>query len=171
MSLPGSPDPTRDQAASLVMEASNDPGWGMFVWLALTLGAPPGELCALRWSDVDLDTAALAQRGRRVPLDPRTVTLLRAYLAHCTAQAAILGIERDPGAYMFSPSPDGATAPGLETITERFDRTCAAVGLTSRLEQLPHYSVTDLVASGVDVRSVQWRLQRGLSRIQRRPRS
>ncbi|PSJ29653.1 hypothetical protein B7P34_06235 [Streptosporangium nondiastaticum] len=32
--------PTPVQAATIVMEALNDPGWGMFVWLALTRRHP-----------------------------------------------------------------------------------------------------------------------------------
>ncbi|WP_322767461.1 tyrosine-type recombinase/integrase [Frankia sp. Cr1] len=172
------------------MEASNDPGWGMFVWLAMTVGARRGELCVLRWGDVDFDTGVLtirssiAQAGgriweegtgvdrqRRIVLDAQTIALLRAYLAHCTAQAAILGIERHPDAYVFSLSPDGGTASESDAVTERYVRMCAGLGWNMHLDQLPHYSATELIAAGVDMRAVIWRLQRGLSRIQRRPRA
>ena len=70
--------------------------WGVLVWLAMTTGARRGELCALRWKDVDLDRAvlnvrsAIAQEGsqtwekdtkthqqRRIALDKTTVGLLR----------------------------------------------------------------------------------------------
>jgi integrase len=153
------------------MEASNDPGWGMFVWLARTAGVRHGELCVLRWDDVDLDVGVLTIRQRRIVLDAQTITLLRAYLAHCAAQAAILGIERRPDAYVFSLSPDGGTAPEPDTVTERYARTCADLGWIMHLDQLPHYSAAELVAAGVDMRAFTWRLQRGLSRIQRRPRA
>lgn len=182
--------PTHAQAATIVMEASNDPGWGMFVWLAMTVGARCGELCVLRWDDVDFGTGALTIRSsipqvsgriweedtrtdrqqRCIVLDAQTITLLRAHLSHCAAQAAILGIERRPDAYVFSPSPDGGTAPEPDMATERYARMCAALGWNMHLDQLPHYSATELIAAGVDVRSFNWRLQRGLSRIQRRPR-
>ncbi|MWA04963.1 tyrosine-type recombinase/integrase [Actinomadura sp. LD22] len=168
-SAPSPSSPTRPQAAAIVMEASNDPGWGMFVWLALTTGAPGGELCVLRWDDVDIDAGAVAIGGRRSGLDAETITLLRAHLAHCRAQAAMLGIERRPGAYVFSTSPDGGAAPEPDTVVERYARTCASLGWTMHLDRLPHYSAAELVAAGVDVRALHWRLQRGLSRIQRRP--
>ncbi|GAB1645704.1 tyrosine recombinase XerC [Krasilnikovia sp. MM14-A1259] len=62
--------PSVDEAARIVTEAWRDPDWGTFVWCAMTLGARRGELCALRWQHVDLDTnvvVTLAQgdlRGR-----------------------------------------------------------------------------------------------------------
>ncbi len=167
--------PTQAQAATIAMEASQDPDWGMFVWLAMTTGANRGELCALRWDGVDFDIGVLTIRSgiaqaeqRRI--DPQTITLLRAYLAHCAAHAAILGIERSPDAYVFSLSPDGRTASKPDTATQRYGAMCARLGWNMHLDQLPHYSATELIAAGVDVRTVNWRLQRGLSRIQRRPR-
>ncbi|WP_281424898.1 tyrosine-type recombinase/integrase [Pseudonocardia nigra] len=78
----------------------------MLVWLAMTTGARRGELCALRWNDVDFATAvidiesSIAQIGtrvwekdtkthqrRRIVLDPQTLALLTAYLHHRAAQA------------------------------------------------------------------------------------
>ncbi|WP_146166776.1 hypothetical protein [Streptosporangium nondiastaticum] len=175
MPTPSPSPPTRAQAATIVMEASNDPGWGMFVWLAMTAGAGPGELCVLRWDDVDFTTGVLVVRSRgdqgRIVLDAETITLLRSYLAHCAAQAAILGIERHPGAYVFSPSPDGRTAPGPAPVMERYARMCAGLGWTTHLDQLPHYSAAELITAGVDVCAFNWRLKRGLSRIQRRPKA
>jgi integrase len=170
---PNPSPPTQAQAATIVMEASNDPGWGMFVWLALTVDARHGELCVLRWDDVDFDTDVLTIRSsmRRIVLDVQTITLLRAYLAHCAAQAVMLGIERRPDGYVFSLSPDGGTAPGPDMITERYARMCVDLGWNMHLDQLPHYSATELIAAGVDVRTFNWRLQRGLSRVQRRPRA
>lgn len=181
--VPSPSPPTQAQAATIVMEASNDPGWGMFVWLAMTAGARRGELCVLRWDDVDIDAGVLTIRSgigeedtktdgqRRIALDALTITLLRAYLAHCAAQAAILGIERRTDAYVFSPSPDGGIAPAPDEVTERYARMCAALGWNMHLDQLPHYSETELTAAGLDVRTFSWRLQRALSRIQRRPRA
>jgi len=186
---PNPSPPTQTQAATIAMEASQDPGWGMFVWLAMTTGARCGELCALRWDHVDFDTGVLTiqssiaeadsrtrekdskiHQQRRIMLDPQTITLLRAYLAHCAAQATILGIERRPGAYVFSLSPDGGTAPEPDTATQRYAQMCARLGWDMHLHQLRRYPATELIAAGVDMRTFTWRLQRGLSRIQRRPR-
>ena len=164
------PTPTQSQAAKTVMEASNDPGWGMFVWLAVTTGTTASGLCALRWDDIDLDSGVLTIRDHRMALDPRTVPLLRAYLAHCAARAAINGIERQADPYVFSPAPDGGTAPDLEEMAERYTLMCEQLGFDADLAHLPHYSANELVAAGVDLLNLHWRLQRGLSRIQRRPK-
>lgn len=179
---PASGPPTRTPAlaATIVMEASNDPGWGMFVWLAMTADVRPAELCALRWDDIDLDNGELTVRPgpapgtdeqRRIDLSPQTTTLLRAHLAHCTAQAAMLGIERLPGAYVFSLMPDGGRAWDPAEAAARHARTCASLGWDTDRAGLPRYSVEELIAAGVDLLALNWRLQRGLSRIQRRPKA
>lgn len=168
--------PTRSQAATIVTEASNDPGWGMFVWLAMSAGARCAELCDLCWDDVDWESGVLTIRSgtgqrRPVTLDGQTITLLRAYFSHCAAQAAILGMERRPGAYVFSPSPDGGLAPDPDAAAERYVRMCRDLSWNMTIDRLPRYSAAELFAAGVDERAFQWRLQRGLSRIQRRPKA
>jgi len=51
------------EAARIVTAAwEADPDWGAFVWLAMTTGPRRSELCALRWSDVELDEAVLTLR-------------------------------------------------------------------------------------------------------------
>ena len=84
--------PSPEEAAQIVDAAWEDPDWGTFVWLTMTTGARRGELCALRWSHVDLDRSvitlrrAISQFGRqrsekdtkthqqrRLTLDPETV--------------------------------------------------------------------------------------------------
>jgi integrase len=164
----------------------------MFVWLAMISGLPYDELCALRWDDVDFesgellalpsipsiaqagshssDTDTMVRRPRRIELDPHTITLLRAYQSHCAAHAAINGIERHPNPYVFSPSPDGWTEPEPDAVARRFAQMCARLGWEGGIHQLRQYSATELIEAGVDMLAFSWRLHRGLSRIQRRPR-
>lgn len=52
--VPNPHPPSAAEAARIVNEAWKDPDWGTFIWLAMTTGARRGELCALRWSRIDL---------------------------------------------------------------------------------------------------------------------
>ncbi|MGI9001376.1 MAG: site-specific integrase [Pseudonocardia sp.] len=47
--------PTAAQAARIVAEAWKDPEWGALILVAMTTGSRRGELCAVRWSAVNLD--------------------------------------------------------------------------------------------------------------------
>jgi integrase/DNA-binding transcriptional regulator YhcF (GntR family) len=172
--------PTAEQAAAIVNKAFVDFGWGMFVWLAMTTGARRGELCALRWDLLELDKAAISirtsigQQGsktwekdtkthqqRRISLDTVTVSLLRAYRQHCEALAKEMGRTIDPYGRIFSTSIDHSTWIKPDTITQRYRRMCEKLGWNMNIHQLRHYSATELIAAGVDVRTVAGRLGHG----------
>jgi integrase len=66
--------PTPKQAAALLTRAwEKDPDWGCLLWVAMTTGRRRGELCALRWYDVDFEaellTIARAYVPERAPQD------------------------------------------------------------------------------------------------------
>lgn len=172
--------PTPDEAAAIVNEAFKDLRWGMFVWLAMTTGARRGELCALRWDRLDLDNAviwirsSIAQDGaktwekdtkthqqRRIALNAETVGLLRAYRQHCEAEAQIVGTTIKKTGRVFSPAVDHSTWLKPSSVSQRYRRMCAKLGWDMHLHQLRHYSATELIASGVDVRTVAGRLGHG----------
>jgi integrase len=174
---PNPEPPTAEQAARIVTEAWRDPDWGMLVWLALVTGARRGELCALTWERVDFAAGvvsvrtSIAQRNgrtweketkahqqRRVTLDDQTLALLRAYRRRRTEQAEALGLSLAPTSRVFSLSPDGSTWINPDTVTRRYARMCARLGWDMHIHQLRHYSATELVAAGVDVRTVAGRL-------------
>ncbi len=119
--------PSATEAARLVERAWEDPDWGMLVWLTMTTGARRGELCALRWSHVDLVTGvvtlsrAIAQDGshreekdtkthqqRRVALDLETVAALTEHWKRCSARAAAGDVSLTSEAFAFSLVPDGS---------------------------------------------------------------
>ena len=43
-------------------------------------------------------------------------------------------------------------------VTERYGKMCAASGIDSHLHALRHYSATELITAGVDLRTVAGRL-------------
>ncbi len=165
--------PTPAQAARVAAEAWKDPDWGMFVWLAMTTGARRGELCALRWDRIDFVTGVLdirtsiaqvntrmwekdtkTHQRRWIVLDAQTIALLRTYLQHVARRSASLGIELSDGSFVFSGSPDGSTCLKPDTVTQRYSRMCARLGWDMHIHQLRHYSATELIAAGVDDRTV-----------------
>ena len=61
--------PSPEEAAQIVDAAWEDPDWGTFVWLTMTTGAQRGELCALRWSNVDPASGGVRLRGEHADPD------------------------------------------------------------------------------------------------------
>lgn len=173
--------PTPDEAARLIAESFRvDPDWGMLVWLTMVTGARRGELCALRWRHVDLERTvvtvrrAIAQDGndteekdtkthqrRHVTIDPGTVTALAEHRERWERRAAALGIAPSPDAFVFSNSPDCSTSLKPSSVTQRYGRMAGRLGIDTHLHNLRHYSATELIAGGVDVRTVAGRLGHG----------
>ena len=157
-----------------------DPDFGMLLWLDFTTGARRAELCGLRWSCIDFDRREViflrnyVQRGRhhrdkdtkthqsrRLALDDVTVELLADYLDRCRARAGPCGIELRPGAYVFSAHPDGHAPLAPDSVSQHIRRFSARIGMSDHLHQLRHYSATQLLAEGVDLRTVAGRLGHG----------
>lgn len=181
MPQPNPHPPSASDAARLVTEAWKDADWGAFVWLAMTTGARRGELCALRWGHVDLAAAVASLRmslyvdddgelkekdtkthqQRRVALDAETVEVLRDHLARCEARVPARVSALPADAYVFSPDPDGTSPLVPDTATQRFARMADRLGVDTNLHALRHYSATELIAAGVDVRTVAGQLGHG----------
>ena len=176
------PDPpSAQEAAALLNEAWTDPEWGLLLWLTMITGPRRGEVSALRWRHIDFDRAALwfhrsnAQtmagireketktgQRRKVALDPETLALLAQHRQVCEERCDTLGCAFDPEAFVFSPAPDGSAPYAPRAITQRYRRMAIKLKLRStRLHSLRHYSATELVAAGVDLRTVAGRLGHG----------
>ena len=179
---PARPEPPAvGEAARLIEEAARrDPDWGAFVWVTTTTGARRGELCALHWQDLDLDGRVVdlrraisrAENGwiekdtkthqhRRIVLDDETVALLREHRLRCEQRAASLDVELAPSAYVFSLEPGGGRFLVPDSVTQRYDRMAARLGIETTLHKLRHYSATELINAGVDLRTVAGRLGHG----------
>jgi integrase len=141
------------------------------------LAARRGELCAVRWSDVDLDQGGVLIAGgivrvpgeslvdkatkthakRRVAIGADTVELLRAHRLAQAKDALACGTTLAAHAYVFSHAPDGSAPINPDGITHRFRRLARRLGVHCRLHDLRHFMVTQLVAGGVDWRTVAGR--------------
>jgi integrase len=141
--------PTPADAARILNAAWRDPDWGALLWTAMTTGARRGELCAVRWSSVNLDDGrqtlwlrrAIRKEGgrlveaelkthqqRRIALDAETVAVLREHRERCEERAAALGVALSADAFVFSGAPDGSTFPTPDTVTQRYERLAGRLG-------------------------------------------
>jgi integrase len=175
--------PPAVEAAARLLEAAaeDDAGLGLFLRLAVILGARRGELRGLRWSRVDPEHGeVLVARGviyvpgeplierdtktygeRRVALDPATLELLRAHRERAEVAAEEFGVSLPADAYVFSRSPDGLVPMRPDGMSHRFAKLRKRLGVTCRLHDLRHFMVTQLVASGMDVRTIAGRAGHG----------
>ncbi len=175
------PPPTPDEVAAF-MEAAwqRDPDLGTLLWLAMVTGARRGELCGLRWSYVRpaegflLISRSYVQKGanhqekdtkthqaRRVALDEVTVEILTEHRARCDERAAVCSVTVKPDGYLFSLMPD-ASAPLLpETLSGRMMRLTKTTGIHITLRSLRHYAATQMLTSGIDLRTTAGRLGHG----------
>jgi integrase len=170
--------PDAEAVARLLSAATEqDPELGLFLRLAVVLGARRSELVGLKWRDVDLgagevliasgvvrvagqpliDKDTKTHAKRRVAVGASTVELLRAQRARQAEAALASGTPLAPDAYVFSRSANGRSAISPDGISHRFQELAAALGISARLHDLRHFMVTQLVAGGVDWRTVSGR--------------
>ncbi len=120
---PGAGDATRLLSAAM----GEDPELGLFLRLAVMLGARRGELCALHWPDIDFNRGEVLIAGnvvrvpkqalvhkdtkthakRRVAVGASTVELLRARRVAQAKNALSCGTTLAADAYVFSHVADG----------------------------------------------------------------
>jgi integrase len=150
----------------------------VYAVLAANLGARRGEICALQWPDVDLEAGTITvrralvdggpgvgivakgtktTRDRAVALDAPTVGLLRSYRRERMELALSIGVQ--PGPWVFASDPAGVIAPRPDSVSRRFSKLRDELGLSHvRPHDLRHFVATQLLAAGVDPRTVAGRL-------------
>jgi integrase len=155
-----------------------DPRMAALLMLAALTGMRRGELCALRWSDIDLETGTIevarsvvvipgglaekspkTDRSRSVALDAVAVALLRHHHARTVSVVTEASGQLAPDAFVFSPVADCTTPFRPDNVTSFFIRVRNEVGAkTVKLHDLRHFTATQLIGAGVDIRTVAGRL-------------
>jgi integrase len=178
------PDPPSAADAARLLDAAfeMDDDWGTLVWLVMTTGIRRGEVCALRWRHVDLDGETIEIRRaytlhkgvgvekdtkthqmRRIALDSETVALLREHRARVQARLADLGGSFSEQTYVFTSvrAPDHSKPYSPHAVSSRYKDMAERLGIDTHLHSLRHYSATELLSAGVDLRTVAGRLGHG----------
>ena len=177
---PPEPDPPSPaEAARLVEEAFRmDVDWGTLVWLVMTTGMRRGELCGLRFSRLDLDGEVIDLRrswvggrekdtkthqARRIALDNETVVLLRKQRARVAERVRSLGAAFTDDLFVFAGTRtlDHTQPYSPNAVTQRYKDMATRLDIDSHLHALRHYSATELLSAGVDLRTVAGRLGHG----------
>jgi integrase len=162
-------------AAALVKLETIKPVLAVMARLAVVTGARRGSLCALRWTDLDLDTGRFqiarsirsvdgrllegptktGEIGRGV-LDTGTIDMLSRWRRRCRETCMRVGVPLLADGFVVSPMPDGSEPTNPDTLTGWWNRHRQAAGLdnTVRLHDLRHAMASELLAAGVDPATV-----------------
>lgn len=165
---------TLTEARAVLVTAESDPLAALWR-LAIAAGLRQGELCALRWPDVDLDAgsvavvAALEQRtGRKpvraetktarsrrtIPLDAATVEALQRHRARAAESALAAGRSYDLTGWIFRRT-RGEGPLTMSIVWKAWRRLAERAGVRAvRFHDLRHTTATVMLAQGVDVRTV-----------------
>lgn len=183
--------PTPEQVSALV-RAADDPVLAVALALAALTGGRRGEICALRWSDIDMVQGRIriarsltvvdgkghegptkTHQCRDIALDDVGVGVLRRRWDYMRdlAERADSPLGDDP--YVLSYDAHGGRPIGPDTLTHRFKALCSQLEATAaksaktegrtvteaerypfHFHDLRHFSVTTLIADGVDIRTV-----------------
>lgn len=159
--------PTAQVIGVLLAKAeTDDPTLALAVRLAVATGARRGELCALRWSDVDLEAGVVhiaravvevTGRGsvvkapksyadRWVSIDAGTVAALHKHRANASQSS---------DAYILSRHPSGSRPWTPSNLTAHWINLCKAAGAPGiRFHDLRHFSVSHLLDAGISLPAV-----------------
>lgn len=173
--------PSASEMATIIETAyQSDQEWGIYLWLSAVTGARRGEVVALQWEDIDLDGGVVTldenyvrgpdglilkdtktHQGRRVSLDSETVSLLRQRREAIAARLKKFGLAVTGKTWLFSAKPDMSMPRDPSSLTRRYSRLVQSLEITTSLKELRHYSATELLTAGVDIRTVAGRLGHG----------
>lgn len=162
-----------------------DPVLGTAVALAALTGARRGELCALRWMDIDvtmrlgepdprqylvirrsltaLDGKVTAghtktHQERRIALDPVAAEVIRRRTAFQEELARWAEVELDTDPWLLSRSADGSKPCLPNGLTHGFRRVADRLGMPWHFHELRHFAATTMLVGGVDARTAASRL-------------
>jgi integrase len=152
----------------------------LYLWLAAVTGARRGELCALHWADLDLPRGVIriahsysvadgtkvrkdtkTHQDRTLAIDEITATVLGERRQAAADQLGQVGVELPLDSYVFSPDPLGERPCNPDWLTHKVAEIAQAAGVVLNIKALRHYSASQLLAGGIDLRNTAARLGHG----------
>lgn len=177
------PPPEHVRALIELAAGSRAPEWATIITFAALTGMRRGELCGLKWSDVDWQAGTVTVRRsiwqtedgwgekdpkthqvRRLALGEQTVGVLAGRFKRVTDNAKLAEITLSADAYVFSPELDGMRPMLPGAVTLAFRRLCNTMEEKTktkwpyRFHDLRHYTATELFRAGHHARTVADRL-------------
>ena len=167
-----------EAVAKVIAEArARSAALGLYLWLVVVTGVRRGELCGLQIRDVDLDRGLVhvafnyvvraghrirkdtkTHQNRWLAIDPVTCALVVGYLAEVNAELAAVGVELRDDAYLFSNDPAHARPWNPDWVSHRVAELATAAGVELDIKGGRHYTASQLLAGGFDLRNTAARL-------------
>jgi len=171
--------PSGAAVARLLAATKETHGLHAYFCVAVSTGDRRGQMCGLRWRDVDLERGtigfarALAE-GRsgglvvvptknrvrnRVEIDAATLAERHQHRGNVDGRASAAGVVLSCDAYVFARDPEGTDPWKPNWVTKQFGRLRDANGLRGhRLHDLRHFMATEMLNAGVPIPIVAARL-------------
>ena len=120
----------------------------------------------------------IGARSWVIKLGQDTITILGQHKAPAEQRCADLGTRLADDVFVFSYAPGHRRHCDPDAITHRYAKMATGLGIDTHLHALRHYSATELLAGGVDLRTVAGKARprgrrsnhaQGLRRLARRP--
>ena len=141
-----------------------DPALAAMISVGAAIGARRGELCGLRWSDIDWEAQTLTierqwvpgaggvrltgtktGKARTIPI-PQVIETLRYWRALVEEQYRVV----DEDGWLFSRD-GGATPMRPQSVTAKFGEVAKSLGINAHFHDLRHFVVTRAVSGGWDI--------------------
>ncbi len=172
--------PSVGELRTLIEEAKKiNPQLSSLIALAAVTGARRGELLGLRLADINLEQGYVVIRGslsysgregvkygptkthqtRRVALDEFGLSVVMRQIDLLREGCSKLEIEPVEDPWLFFREVDGSVPLFPDTVSSAFARLSKKLGIKGiRFHSLRHFTATQLIAAGVDIRTVSGRL-------------
>jgi integrase len=172
------PATSPEDVAKVIAEVrARNAALGLYLWLVVVTGVRRGELCGLQLRDIDLNRGLVhvafnyvVRGGQRVrkdtrthqdrwlAIDPDTCALIATYLDEIRAELAAVGVDLREDAYLFSNDAAHSRPWNPDWATHKVAEAADAAGVKLDMKGGRHYTASQLLAGGFDLRNTAARL-------------